>query len=249
MGNALSETIARNVLQRQNGRTDRRRETGVETRCTSLTLSSLAQRSDLGLDEATAETIGCIACDCMFSKMEENDVASSLNFLYLLRGLKSRGLVDESVACVPSRTRIMCRFATLPTLSTVYKNVGRCEGFDHGALDDVNDYNCYDVGIQLAQYEVEWLGDGFEVGCLEYGKQVVHGGTGSGTMTRSGNFDAAVLYVEHLSEEGGAFDTCGAGSTQRVMFVHRGEVKAGARFEVEFEVEPTEEEPYRLVVK
>jgi hypothetical protein len=185
-----------------------------------------------------------VMSEVYYEKMVDNDILSSLNYMYTIGGMRGRGIIAEDASIIPCRTRIMGVAVQFKNLQTAYGDIGAPLGYDHAYLDKLNDYESYDIGFVTWQYEHVTLCEPFEVAVLDYSKGSVSSsadeGRGVGVINKEGTIHAVMFFVEHVGlQEGSSYSTNSKYCCQRVKFLrseNRKDVKVGGNVSAVFEV-------------
>lgn len=110
-----------------------------------------------------------------YEKLEKWHLQEAFNYYYLLRGLRSRGALDNNFISIPSRSHIMACFFESETIYNAYNDCGDRKneicGFDHSTVNMyASRYHEHDLSIPLWQYSNKYieLTNVFELAILDY---------------------------------------------------------------------------------
>jgi len=117
-----------------------------------------------------------------YEKLEGWHLQEAFNYYYLLRGLRSRGALDNHFISIPTRAHVMACFIESKTIFNAYNVCGDSNndicGFDHSTVNAfAARYHEHDLSIPLWQYSNKYseLTGFFEIAVLDYDNVTITG--------------------------------------------------------------------------
>ncbi|KAL7498561.1 hypothetical protein ACHAWT_006432 [Skeletonema menzelii] len=155
------------------------------------------------------ETADIVAAEPYFEMLEGWSLQEALNYFYLVRSMKQRGLISLTSISIPSVAIIMAVAVECDDFFQAYGQVGDSEEkilgcFDHNPVNFFGDrYSNYDVSLRVSEYKYKALSDPFCVAKLLYDEVKIEAGGekdgwASGKITRPGNCQGAIFYLDYL---------------------------------------------------
>lgn len=145
------------------------------------------------------ECANIVMAEPYYEKLEGFSIVESMNYFYLVKSVKARGLVSNNALSVPSRARIYaCAIESMSLRNAYAKLNGRCAGFSHSAVDKSRGGKL-DVCVPLSQYQYRVLVAAFQVACFQYSGLPISlcGQWEGGKVFSNGKCDAIVLWVDY----------------------------------------------------
>ena len=148
-----------------------------------------------------------VAAEPYYEMLEGWSLQEALNYFYLIRSMKQRGLISPTSISIPSVAMLMAIVIECEDFSSSYGQVGdreeKVKGFDHTHVNFFGDrYHTYDVSLPVAEYKFTALSDPFCVAKILYDEVKVGGkddsGWSSGKIIRPGKCEAVIFYVDYL---------------------------------------------------
>ena len=145
-----------------------------------------------------------------YAMLEGWHLQEALNYFYLVRALKKRGVISPSALSVPAYAKIMSCVVEFDDFFSAYGKVDDVAGFCHASVNSYGDrYHTYDVSLPLWQYRYKRLSEVVCVANISYEGAAPTieslGGSLSGVSFEliSGGFaQAAVFWVDYACRVG-----------------------------------------------
>ena len=166
----------------------------------------------LSLDILGGKPANVVVAEPYYEILEGWHLQEALNYYYLLRSLKSRGLISPATTSgfvsVPSYARVMGCTIQATELSTAYK---RCDpelmGFNHDVINQYgNRFHEYDLSLPMWNYNYDVLSDGIELARIEYdgtSNAIVNNGAWiQAPFNKSGACHALLSWIEYVIRTG-----------------------------------------------
>ncbi|KAL7532981.1 hypothetical protein ACHAXR_007657 [Thalassiosira sp. AJA248-18] len=205
-----------------------------------------------------------VAAEPYYEMLEGWHLQEALNYFYLVRSLKARGVISPSALSVPAHARIMACVLEFDEFNSAYGPVGDQDavaGFRHASVNYYGN-RCHMASLPLWQYRYKQLTQEFCVARLSYEGAVptIEIIDDSVELTLEGVAQAVVLWVEYScrtnnatsnGSSGDHFDVISTASSSHRQIVQRlpepiavteADVKAGAKFccKASFGIDPGE---------
>jgi predicted RNA methylase len=146
-----------------------------------------------------------VVAEPYYQMLEGWHIQEALNYFYLVRSFRVRGLISERAVSVPALACIMACVVDFEDFRGAYGSVGGDDemitGFLHQAVNYYgNRYHKYDVSIPLWQYKYKRISEPFCVAQIMYERDVSIEDNKwvSAQFERSGSADAVVVWVDYL---------------------------------------------------
>jgi protein arginine N-methyltransferase 7 len=155
------------------------------------------------------EVAEIVAAEPYFEMLEGWNLQEALNYFYLVRSMKQRGLMAPNSISIPSVAALMAVVVECEDFSNAYGHVGdsmeKVIGFDHAPVNFFgNRYHTYDVSLPVSEYKYKALTDAFCVAKLLYDEVQIDApdekddGWSSAKIKRPGKCQAVIFYVDYL---------------------------------------------------
>lgn len=147
-----------------------------------------------------------VAAEPYYQMLEGWHIQEALNYFYLVRSFKSRGLISESAVSVPALAYVMVCVCDFQELCDAYGKVGDTDemvcGFQHQTVNYYGDrYHTHDMSLPLWQYRWKRLSKPCCVArfCYEGVVPVIEDGDWVTTeFDFTGNANAVVFWVDYF---------------------------------------------------
>lgn len=147
-----------------------------------------------------------VVAEPYYQMLEGWHIQEALNYFYLVRSFRSRGLISESAVSIPAVAFVMACVVEFRDFSNAYGPVGREDemvtGFQHKTVNRYgNRYHTYDVSLPLWQYRCKRLSEPCCVAKINYEGNALgieDGHWTSAKFVTSGSADAVVFWVDYL---------------------------------------------------
>eukprot|EP00956_Cyclotella_meneghiniana_P001802 scaffold1963_cov63-Cyclotella_meneghiniana.AAC.5 len=140
-----------------------------------------------------------------YQLLEGYHIQEALNYYYLIKSFKTRGLISETAVSVPSFACIMGCVVEFKDFTDAYGSVGdknAVSGFQHTAVNHYgNRYHTYDVSLPLWQYKFKRLSHPFCIAEVMYEGMALgikDDYWASAKFEKTGNADAVIFWVDYL---------------------------------------------------
>jgi protein arginine N-methyltransferase 7 len=155
------------------------------------------------------EVAEIVAAEPYFEMLEGWNLQEALNYFYLVRSMKQRGLIAPNSISVPSVAFLMAVVVECEDFCNAYGRVGdsmeKVAGFDHTPVNFFGDrYHTYDVSLPFSQYKYKALTEPFCVAKLLYEEiKIISAGEKDDGWSRTkvirpGKCQAVIFYVDYL---------------------------------------------------
>jgi len=186
----------------------------------AATIAQIGNNFDFQIIQAQAEHVThayilgeiaeIVAAEPYFEMLEGWSLQEALNYFYLVRSMKQRGLISPtSSISIPSVAILMAVVVECEDFCKAYGQVGdskeKVVDFDHTPVNFFgNRYHTYDVSLPVSEYKYKALSDAFCVAKLLYDEVKLEAadekgdGWSSGKITRPGKCQGVIFYVDYL---------------------------------------------------
>ena len=141
-----------------------------------------------------------------YQQLEGYHIQEALNYYYLVKSFRTRGLISETAFSVPFLACIMGCVVEFKDFTNAYGSVGDknevVAGFQHTTVNHYgNRYHTYDVSLPLWQYKVKRLSQPFCIAEISYEGIAIgikDGNWATAKFETTGNADAVIFWVDYL---------------------------------------------------
>mmetsp|Transcript_33422 Transcript_33422/g.61369 ORF Transcript_33422/g.61369 Transcript_33422/m.61369 type:complete len:522 (+) Transcript_33422:20-1585(+) len=128
-----------------------------------------------GCEGGASAGVEIVVAEPYYEMLEGWHLQEALNYFFLVRSFKSRGVISPSALSVPAYAKVMACVVEFDEFSSAYGRVGDVNdgdlvrGFRHGAVNHYGDrYDAHDVSLPLWQYRYKRLSEKFCVAKFSY---------------------------------------------------------------------------------
>ncbi len=166
-----------------------------------------AQTENLLADHILGGAAQIVVGEPYYDVLEGWHLQEALNYFYIVRSLKKRGVVSSTALSVPAYANVMACIVEFEQFYSAYGQVGdstssKVAGFKHSAVNHYgNRYHTYDVALPLWQYRYKPLSKPFCLAIIPYEGTNLSIDTKDGVselFTSPGRAQAVVFWVDYL---------------------------------------------------
>lgn len=167
-----------------------------------------------------------VVAEPYYEVLEGWHLHEALNYFYIVRALKERGVLGSKTCLVPATASIMvCAFES-SDLGGAYKHCDNICGFEHDVINDRAPLFDLDIRFPAWQYDITPLSKGISVAIIDYQKyEIIETPVVHAPLTRSGTCHGLLVWIDYgiLLEGGrvGVLSTKGRAHQQIIRMLSR----------------------------
>lgn len=153
----------------------------------------------LTTDILGGEQVDIVVAEPYYEILEGWALQEALNFLYILRGLKKRKILQSDALVMPLYAKIMgCAFESMD----IYQAYRVCEsqvcGFSHDVVNKYHTLHDHDIPLPSWQYDTTPISDSFEIATLDYIKCTIEQNSLQRILfKKSGTCNGMLVWIEY----------------------------------------------------
>ena len=166
----------------------------------------------LSLDILGGHAANIVVAEPYYEILEGWHLQEALNYFYLLRALKNRGIISGRFISIPSCARVMGCAIQANDLASAYKGCDtELMGFNHDVINQYgNRFSEYDLSLPMWNYDYVVLSDEVELVKIDYGTcEIINNKIWvDSTFQKVGTCHAMLSWIEYVITNGREGKNC-----------------------------------------